>query len=769
MAGFSEEEIKQLLTEYLRESRENIDGLDSLFVELENDPGDQEIIKQIFRRMHTIKGGAGFVGMSTLERVAHVAEDILTKALEQGLEVGTELTTALLAAADLIGEVLQNVEDTGEEGDLDDEVVAITKQLRDAEEGNGGSAPPATEPSSVGSGPEPEPEPAPATATDPAGKGTTWDLFGEDDAASAAAPAEKPVEKPAVKAAKKEEPTGTKTKEGVTIESSIRIDVTLLDKLMNLVGELVLARNQIVQFTQLSEDNGIVGSGHRLSLVTTELQENIMKTRMQPIGTVFSKFPRIIRDLAVATGKKLNLEIEGQDTELDRTIVESIRDPLTHIIRNSCDHGIEDPDVRTAAGKSPVGRVHIHAYHEGGQVNIAISDDGAGINIERVKAKAVERGVITRDQSAVMPDSAARMLIFNAGLSTAAAVTNISGRGVGMDVVRTNVEKIGGTIELDSELGKGTTIRIKIPLTLAIIPALVVGSGGEMFAIPQVNLHELVRLDGEADKAAIEQVHGADVYRLRGKLLPLVRLNEVLGMPKSDSSETCNILVLTVGSMQFGLVCDQVFDTEEIVVKPLSRHLKKIGCYAGATIMGDGRVALILDAEGLVKRSKMTPRSEKEAAEDARNALDGRVDSISLLVFSLGEDDRFAVPLTLVNRLEEFKVSDVEKVGRQDVIQYRDDILPLIDISMGLDTEAPVPDDSGMWSIVVVTFEGKSVGIKVRRIIDVAENSGSFSGNAGSKAGVMGAGVLQGRTTVFLDIFRIVQDTIPDMFDKNAA
>ncbi|MCF6227789.1 MAG: chemotaxis protein CheA, partial [Planctomycetes bacterium] len=699
MSGFSEEEIKQLLTEYLRESRENIDGLDSLFVELENDPGDQEIIKQIFRRMHTIKGGAGFVGMGTLERVAHVAEDILTKALEQGLEVGTELTTALLAAADLIGEVLQNVEDTGEEGDLDDEVVAITKQLRDAEEGNDDSAPPPAEPTSA--------ESAPATATDPEGKGTTWDLFDEDSTPDEPAAVAKEVQE-----AKKIEPVDAKAKEGVTVESSIRIDVTLLDKLMNLVGELVLARNQIVQFTQLSEDNGIVGSGHRLSLVTTELQENIMKTRMQPIGTVFGKFPRIIRDLAISTGKKLNLDIEGQDTELDRTIVESIRDPLTHIIRNSCDHGIESPEVRIAEGKNPVGRVHIHAYHEGGQVNIAISDDGAGIDTERVKAKAVERGVITRAEAAVMSDSAACMLIFHAGLSTAAEVTNISGRGVGMDVVRTNVEKIGGTIELDSELGKGTVLRIKIPLTLAIIPALVVGTGGEMFAIPQVNLHELVRLDGEDDKSAIEQVHGADVYRLRGKLLPLVRLNEVLGMSSSEDAETCNILVLTVGSMQFGLVCDQVFDTEEIVVKPLSRHLKKIGCYAGATIMGDGRVALILDAEGLVKRSKMHTRSEKEAEEAARNAIEGRVDSINLLVFSLGKDDRFAVPLTLVNRLEEFKVSDIEKIGQRDVIQYRDDILPLIDISVNLDTEPPMPNDSDMWSVVVVSFEGKSVGIK---------------------------------------------------------
>ncbi|MCC6465129.1 MAG: chemotaxis protein CheW, partial [Planctomycetes bacterium] len=393
-----------------------------------------------------------------------------------------------------------------------------------------------------------------------------------------------------------------------------------------------------------------------------------------------------------------------------------------------------------------------------------------GINVAKVKAKAVERGLITAAEAAVMSDSQARMLIFAAGLSTAEQVTNISGRGVGMDVVRSSVERIGGTIELDSELGKGTTIRIRIPLTLAIIPALIVGTGNEMFAIPQVNLHELVRLEADDSRRAIEQVQGADVYRLRGKLLPLVRLRDVLQI-KADkpADDSCNILVLNLGQTQFGLLVDQVFDTEEIVVKPLSRHLKKLGCYAGATIMGDGRVALILDAEGLLRRSRMAVHTDKGRETRGQGSREGRTDAINMLVFSLGADDRFAVPLTLVNRLEEFEAARVERIGTREVIQYRDDILPLFDVAGMLDVEPPVPDDNGMWSVVVVTLENRSVGIKVRRIIDVAESTANFSRSAGTRAGVLGAGIMQGRTTVYLDLFRLVRDAARDLFEDTTV
>jgi two-component system chemotaxis sensor kinase CheA len=541
-------------------------------------------------------------------------------------------------------------------------------------------------------------------------------------------------------------------------ESNIRVDVGLLDKLMNLVGELVLARNQILQFCAAADDSALQATSQRLNLITTDLQEGVMKTRMQPIGNIWSKFPRVVRDLSVACGKQVRVEMEGRETELDKTIIEAIKDPLTHIIRNSVDHGIEPPAVRVAAGKPAEGRLFLRAYHEGGQVNIEIVDDGGGINVERVKQKALDRGLVTPDHVSRMSDREAFGLIFTPGFSTADQVTNVSGRGVGMDVVRTNIEKIGGTVDVQSRPGEGTALKIKIPLTLAIIPALVVTSGGDRFAIPQVNLLELVRLEGEEARRGIETVYGAPVYRLRGNLLPLAYLNRELelGDAGKAASDVVNIVVLQADDRQFGLVVDRINDTEEIVVKPLGKQLKGISAFAGATIMGDGRVALILDALGLAQQARVISeardRTRAENATDGPRAGDGRQ---ALLLFGLGAGRRMAIPLSIVSRLEEFPRATVERGGEGEVVQYRGEIMPLIRLSGLLGAGEPALHDP--LQVVVYSDGRRSVGLVVDNILDFVVERLAVQRRT-TRGGVYGTAVIQQRVTDLLDVEAVVRE-----------
>jgi two-component system chemotaxis sensor kinase CheA len=478
-----------IVREFLVESSENLDLLDRELINLEKDPGNRGTLASIFRTLHTIKGTCGFLGFTKLESVAHVGENLLSKLRDGELALTPEMTTALLAMVDAIRQMLASVEATGNEGERNDQelIQTLTRILQ----GSAGAA------KAEGLTPPPAPaEVAPA------------ELVVAPTAAVAASPVEVAVAAPpVVEAAPKTEgkpehaehsadhgpaPTiesGAQSQSRTAAsESSIRVDVTLLDKLMNLVGELVLARNQILQFSNAAEDAGLLAPSQRLNLITTELQEGVMKTRMQPIGNIWSKFPRTVRDVATMCGKQVRIEMEGKETELDKTIVEAIKDPLTHIVRNSVDHGIEKPEKRVAVGKPAEGRLLLRAYHEGGQVIIEISDDGGGLDSERIRRKAVEKGLITPEQAARMGEREGVNLIFLPGFSTAEKVTNVSGRGVGMDVVKTDIEKIGGTVDVQSKPGAGTTVRMKIPLTLAIIPALIVTSGGDRYAIPQISL-----------------------------------------------------------------------------------------------------------------------------------------------------------------------------------------------------------------------------------------------------------------------------------------
>ncbi|MBK6870112.1 MAG: chemotaxis protein CheA [Kineosporiaceae bacterium] len=526
------------------------------------------------------------------------------------------------------------------------------------------------------------------------------------------------------------------------VDSSVRVDVELLDSLMRLVGELVLARNQLVSRLDderdTAKDSALARSAQRLSLVTSELQEQVMKTRMQPVDAVWSKMPRVVRDLAKQCGRKVRLEMEGRETELDRSVLEAIKDPLTHLVRNAVDHGIETPENRVAAGKTDEGVLRLRAYHEAGQVHLEIIDDGAGINPDKIAAKALERGLITQNQLSTMTKREILHLIFLPGFSLAAKVTNVSGRGVGMDVVKTRIEAIGGAVDVTSKVGQGSTFRLTIPLTLAIIPALTIGCAKRRYAVPQVSVLELVRLSGEHARGGIELISGAPVYRLRDMLLPLVRLDEQLGLVPMGSADGLTsaddpidgerggfIVVLHAEQQRFGLVVDDVLDTQEIVVKPLGRHLKGIPVYAGATILGDGSVVLILDAATLARRSNVLANNLGVTTEDHGSEVEP-IDPV--LVVEVAGDRRAAIPLEMVTRLEEIPATSIERVGGREVVQYRGHIMPLVRLSTLLGAYGDVGDPDAGVQLVVYTRGERSVGFVVERILDIAtERSGTRS------------------------------------------
>jgi len=547
------------------------------------------------------------------------------------------------------------------------------------------------------------------------------------------------------------------TRGSAAVDANIRVGVGLLDKLMDLVGELVLTRNQILQFNIEREDPALNATSQRLNLITTELQEGVMKTRMQPIGMVWNKLPRVVRDMGTTLGKQIRLQMDGAGTELDRTIIEAIKDPLMHLVRNSCDHGIESPEVRVRAGKSPQGTLTLRAYHEGGQVNIEIADDGAGIDVARVKQKALENGLLRPEQAEKLSDREALGLIFQPGFSTAQTVTNFSGRGVGMDVVKSHIEKIGGVVDLFSRLGEGATVKIRIPLTLAIIPGLVITSGGERFVIPQVSLLELIRLESDASGKHIEYVHGTPVYRRRGSLLPIAYLNQVLGLKSAGQDEAVSMVVLRAEDRQFGLVVDGINDTQEIVVKPLGKQLKGLTLYAGATIMGDGRVALILDVLGIGQRSGVLAESLEQARSAGQQKAQADVSQQRLLLFRAGSFARLAVPLSLVARLEEFPQSAIEHASGGQVVQYRDRILPLVSLRTVLEPNAT---DQGELTdpvqVVVFNDGNRSVGMVVDEILDVTEDEVTMR-QGSERSGLLGSAVVGKQVTDFLDLNEVIR------------
>jgi two-component system chemotaxis sensor kinase CheA len=756
-----------ILKDFLVESYENLDRLDRDLVGLERNPHDLAALSGVFRTIHTIKGTCGFLGFTKLEKVAHVGENLLTRMRDGQLTLNPERTTALLGMVDAVRQMLAEIESSGQDGKNDyPELRETLTQQQTPVVGDAGHVPATTvtQPPSVVEAVAPRVTEPPAIPPVRHKIPTPKEAAPQIQAKSPAAPAQHPPDT--------KQPD---TKQRDASAETIRVGVNLLDELMTLVGELVLARNQLLQSSNRLKDAGLQTVSQRMNLIATELQEEVMKTRMQPIGNIWRQFPRTVRDVAHGCGKEVTIEMEGKETELDKTIIEAIKDPLTHLVRNSVDHGIELPEVRQQIGKPRAGNLILRAFHEGGQVNIEISDDGAGLDAEKIRNKALERNLITADQAAHMTEREAFHLIFLPGFSTAAKVTNVSGRGVGMDVVKTNVEKIGGIVDLQSTLGEGTTIRLKIPLTLAIIPALVVTCNGDRYAIPQVNLLELVRLEAEKAGTAIEMVHGVRVYRLRGRLLPLVYLSRELKLAemglKSTASidEAVNIVVLQADDRQFGLVVDGINDTEEIVVKPLRKQLKNIKTFAGSSIMGDGKVALILDVLGLAQRANVVGEiREKGAIEKAADAANDASAKQTFLLFAGVGDSRMAIPLNTLTRLEEFPISQVETSGNQWVTQYRGQILSLVRLSVVMQerrkklrsTNATPRADSGLIQVLVLNHEGRIFGLVVDKILDIVEDRAEVKSPA-SRAYVLYSVVIGERITELLDIRAILKTTAP--------
>jgi two-component system, chemotaxis family, sensor kinase CheA len=820
--------LDDIVEEFLVESHENLDQLDSDLVALEQDPNSRERLSSIFRTIHTIKGTSGFLAFNRLEEVTHVGENMLSRLRDGELALTPARTSVLLQMVDSVRSLLTSIEASGGEGpvDVSGVVAAITAAMEDA------PAAPAAAPAPVVPAPrvaaakkapakkaaaKPAAKKAPATktpatkatATKPAATKTTARKTTARKAATPAAPAaglasEAPAEElppvlaaefpegapavmpeiPAEEAAVVEaatEPSESAQSDGeatpaaagdgqtrrAVADSTIRVDVDLLDELMLLVGELVLTRNQIVQNVARQTDTDLIRASQRLNLIASELQEGVMKTRMQPIDHIWSKLPRVVRDLGMQLKKSIRLEMEGRETELDKTLLEAVKDPLTHLVRNSVDHGIEAPDARKAAGKPTEGVLTLRARHESGQVVVEVADDGAGIDPVKLGKKAVERGLITVAQLDRMSPADILQLIFLPGFSTAAAVTNVSGRGVGMDVVKTNIEAIGGTIEVESDAGRGTVCRLRIPLTLAIVPALTVECAGDRYAIPQISLQELVSLDAEKAANAVEEVGGAQVYRLRGELLPLVRLTDVLGLTSERHDGHVVIAVLRSEGRRFGLVVDRVINTEEIVVKAVGGQMKAIGLYSGATVLGDGTVALILDVQALARRALRTETTDRQDSQKAaaHAAAASETERQRMLLAAIGGGRRVAIPLDTVTRLEQVRTDSVEKVGNREVVQYRGAILPIVRLDRHLGAYGET--DREVLEVIVYADHGRSVAIVVEEILDIVDGEAAIRSDI-DDLGLLGSAVLGDKVTELLDVRAAILAADPAFYNTPA-
>ena len=804
--------MDDLLSEFITETSESLTEVDMQLVEFEKNPNNKSILGNIFRLVHTVKGTCGFLGLPRLESVAHAGENVLDKFRDGDLEVTPDAVSLILKCIDCVRELLERLEETGEEPEGDD--VDLIAELNALADGKAGSAPAGTAkpaapaPAPAAAAPAPAPAPTPASDGGPAlsdqgfpvaaelmaeyeeatggaadddgpltgdqGFPVAAELMAEYEEATAAAepapaaaapePEAAPAASvPAVKKqaapAKEDAPAAKSSGGGAT--ASIRVNVEVLEDLMTMVSEMVLTRNQLLQMIRGQEDSEFTVPIQRLSHITSDLQEGVMKTRMQPIGNAWAKLPRIVRDLSVETGKKIDLQMLGAETELDRQVLDLIKDPLTHMVRNSADHGLEVPDDRLMVGKPELGTITLNAYHEGGHIIIRIQDDGRGLNMDRIRNKCIENGLTSEAELEGMSDTQIQQYIFRAGFSTAEKVTSVSGRGVGMDVVRTNIEKIGGTIELKSIEGEGSTFTIKIPLTLAIVSALIVESAKERFAIPQISVLELVRASKHSENN-VEMINESPVLRLRNRLLPLVHLGNLLKMEDhkvdSNGDEELFIVVAQVGTYTFGIIVDRVFDTEEIVVKPTAPILRDITFYSGNTILGDGSVIMIIDPNGIAAATGQAAANEV-GNEDARDKVGaGLEEKSSMLIFRAGGQELKAVPLALIARLEEVEMSDVEMSHNERVVQYRGQLMPLIPFNPGHAWK-----EDGRQPILVFTESERSMGLVVDEIVDIVEDNLKVE-IAAEQPGLIGGAVIDGHATDVIDAGYFLTQAFSDWF-----
>ncbi|MGB9115874.1 hybrid sensor histidine kinase/response regulator [Bradyrhizobium sp.] len=794
--------MDDLLREFLTETSESLDTVDNQLVRFEQDPNNAKILDNIFRLVHTIKGTCGFLGLPRLEALAHAGETLMGK-FRDGMPVTAEAVTLILGSIDRIKEILGGLEATeaepeGNDQDLIGELEAMVERgMAAMAAGSAVSAevaPPLVPAEEAAAEVEVAPAATQGTLAEQTlerplrpGEVSLDELeraFRETatEAAPAAAPAPVRAAAPAPAdenpaKAKEARPvaksSGTKSTAGkaaaeVEVQESdkvanqsIRVNVDTLEHLMTMVSELVLTRNQLLEISRRNEDTEFKVPLQRLSNVTAELQEGVMKTRMQPIGNAWQKLPRIVRDLSSELHKQIELEMHGADTELDRQVLDLIKDPLTHMVRNSADHGLETPAERGAAGKPEQGTIRLSAYHEGGHIIICIADNGRGLNTEKIKAKAVANGLVSEAELEKMTEAQIHKFIFAPGFSTAATVTSVSGRGVGMDVVRTNIDQIGGTIDIKSVAGEGSSVTIKIPLTLAIVSALIVEAGGDRFAIPQLAVVELVRARANSEHR-IERIKDTAVLRLRNKLLPLMHLKKLLKIDDGSSSDPENgfIVVTQVGSQTFGIVVDGVFHTEEIVVKPMSTKLRDIDMFSGNTILGDGAVIMIIDPNGIAKALGASGSASHEIAdENAAMRANAAEQLTSLLVFRAGSAQPKAVPLGLVTRLEEIAADKIELSNGRYMVQYREQLMPLVQMN-GVSVQT-----SGAQPILVFADDGRSMGLVVDEIIDIVEERLHIE-VAASGEGILGSAVIKGQATEVIDVGHFLPMAFADWFSR---
>ncbi len=710
--------MDDLLREFVTETHESLDVVDVELVRFEQDPNNAKILDNIFRLVHTIKGTCGFLNLPRLEALAHAAETLMGK-FRDGLPNTNEAVTLILATIDRIKQILDLLDREQREPEgADEDLIAELQQMANRV---ASSAAPVGAPPPIETPAPPMPErasrPAEAVAND------------EETAKSA--------------------------------NQSIRVTLDTLEHLMTMVSELVLTRNQLLEIVRRHEDLEFKAPLQRLSNVTAELQEGVMKTRMQPIGNAWQKLPRIVRDLSADLGKQIDLEMQGADTELDRQVLDLVKDPLTHMVRNSADHGLETPQERRAAGKPERGRIRLSAYHEGGHIIIQIADDGRGLNTERIKAKAIAQGLVSEVEIAKLSEAQIQKFIFVPGFSTAAAITSVSGRGVGMDVVRNNIDQIGGTIDVRSVAGVGLSFTIKIPLTLAIIAALIVELGGHRFAVPQLAVVELVGLRSGGEHR-IERIKDTTVLRLRDKLLPLARLNELLGIAgEAGNGEDGFIVVTQVGSQTFGIAVNGVLHTEEIVVKPMSSKLRHIGMFSGNTILGDGAVIMIIDPNGVAQALGSTATSQLVDAPSAETApASADEQATSLLVFRAGSAEPKAVPLALITRLEEIDARRIELSNGRHMLQYRDQLMPLVSMSDSVRVK-----DEGPQPLLVFSDGQRSMALVVDEIVDIVEDRLDIQ-VASNKPGTLGSAIINGEVTEIIDVGHFLPLAFEDWFRR---
>ena len=775
---------QEYIREFVAESREGLDRIDNVLVALEANPGDRSGLDVVFRALHTIKGNAGFLELPKLGAVAHAGESLLSKLFGGTLTVSGDVADVLLRLVDAIRGVLAEVEGTGREG-ANDHKALIQELERWTKMAGGGVEKPASKPTGVPGRVSPRTgnEPAkwssePVRELTPAGSSN--EIVQEPTAAyTSASPAQPsppkvapPNESPP-QIAVEETPSESVLRKGdsssISIlggrsgdgehSSFIRVQIDHLDELMNLVGELVLTRNRIVQIASSRQDDEMTEPIQRLHRLTAALQDGVMRTRMQPVRNAWRKYPRIVRDLAKQCGKLCEVELQGGDTELDKSMLEAIADPLVHLVRNAIDHGIEKPYLRKIKGKPETGRLLVRAFQESGQVHIEVSDDGAGLDLDRIRKKAVEAGIIAAELAHHVSESDLRNSVFLPGFTTADKVTNLSGRGVGLDVVKTCVEEIGGTIELQTRKDVGTTIRLTVPLTLAIVPAIMVACGQQRFAVPQINVVEMLHLRGEEQQHACDHFHDTPVLRLRGELLPMADLCAKLGVQSRANiadRETLDIVVLKTGTRRYALLVDEIGDAQEIVVKPLGELLSSQTEYSGAAMLGDGNIALILDVLGIARSTglftaEQTMLSGPVTVREEIARLDEQV-----LVCTVDGERQIALPLADVVCLEQVLSATVEHSATGDMVQYRGEILTLHSLSQR-PAATTIVGEPEVLSVVIYRTADVQLGLLVDHIVDIAPRPMDLkpielAKDSDSRHQVIGTAVVLGRVTDFLQV-----------------